>query len=68
MPDTKNLVAGGTNVRLDCPYSGYPIETISWYKDGMFAHVILKDDFINILVSSVNSTENLYYRGRAAGE
>ena len=34
MPKVKNLVAGGTNVQIDCPYSGYPIETISWYKDG----------------------------------
>ena len=36
MPEIRNLVAGGTNVEINCPYSGYPIETISWYKDGMY--------------------------------
>ena len=34
MPGIKNLVAGGTNVHVECPYSGYPIETIAWFKDG----------------------------------
>ena len=34
MPAIKNLVAGGTNVQINCPYSGYPIEKIQWYKDG----------------------------------
>ena len=34
MPRIKNLVAGGTNVHVECPYSGYPIENIAWFKDG----------------------------------
>ena len=36
LPEIMNLVAGGANVQINCPYSGYPIDSIKWYKDGKY--------------------------------
>ena len=44
----KNLVAGGSNVLINCPYSGYPIQKISWHKDGK-SRKITKTNMSNIL-------------------
>ena len=54
MPRIKNLVAGGTNVHVECPYSGYPIENIAWFKDGKIRcksiHSRVQNDYVHILV------------------
>ena len=51
MPRIKNLVAGGTNVHVECPYSGYPIENIAWFKDGKIRYTIY----------TISSAKGLYY-------
>ena len=49
MPSIKNLVAGGTNVQINCPYSGYPIEQVQWYKDGKYIFSISLFWYIGIV-------------------